>query len=86
VTYTQDKRANQVGRPKHQVKELEALLREGERKGWRVEKGKKYFKMLCPNACKCRKTVHLTPSGAQYEENLRHKLSRDTCWNEEADR
>lgn len=26
------------------------------------------------------------PVGAQYEENLRHKLSRDTCWNEEADR
>jgi hypothetical protein len=73
-------------RPRHQVKELEAVLREAERKDWRVEKGKKYFKMLCPNLCKCRKTVHLTPSGAQYEENLRHKLSRDTCWDKEADR
>lgn len=86
VIYTLNGGRSQVGRPKHQVKELEAVLREGERKGWRVEKGKKYSKMLCPNRCKCRKTVHLTPSGAHYEENLRHKLSRDTCWNEEANR
>jgi hypothetical protein len=69
-----------VSRPRHPVKELEALLQEAESQGWRAERGKGYYKLLCPNPCKCWKTVHLTPSGARYEENLRHKLARDTCW------
>jgi hypothetical protein len=70
-------------KPKHTDKDLEALLKEAERKKWQVTKGKKYFKLWCPNDCKCRKTVHLTPSGANYETNLRHKLSRDTCWDKD---
>jgi hypothetical protein len=70
-------------RPRHPVKELEAVLKEAEGKNWRVTKGKKYYKLWCPNDCRCRKTVHLTPSGARYEENLRHLLARDTCWNRE---
>ena len=67
-------------RPRHPVKELEAVLRESENLGWRVTRDKRYFKLWCPNPCKCRKTVHLTPSGARYEENLRHYLRRYTCW------
>jgi hypothetical protein len=61
------------------VKELEAVLKEAETKGWRVEKGKKYFKMWCPCGS-CWKTVKLTPSLSDYERNLRAKLARDTCW------
>lgn len=73
-----------MSRPRHPVKELETLLREAEQKGWRVTKGKLYFKLWCPNLCKCRKTVHLTPSGARYETNLRHKLSSSTCWDRDS--
>ena len=71
-----------MSRPKHAIKELKAVLREAEGKGWCVEKGKKYFKMLCPNPCKFRKTVHLTPSNPNYERNLRAWLSRGTCWDD----
>ena len=67
-------------RPRHRVKELEAVLKEAEAKGWRVELGKKYWKMYCPNGCKCKKTVKCTPSDPHYETNLRHFLDRETCW------
>lgn len=66
-------------RSRHTDKDLEAVLREAEDKGWRVEKGK-YWKLLCPNSCKCMKTVKLTPSGANYLTNLRGQLKRATCW------
>lgn len=69
-----------VTRPRHPVKELEVVLREAEARRWRVTRDKRYFKLWCPNGGKCRKTVHLTPSGARYEENLRHYLKRYTCW------
>lgn len=39
-----------MGRPKHPRKELEAVLKEAEGKGWRVVKGSKYFKMYRPCA------------------------------------
>ncbi len=70
-------------RPIHQVKELEAILREAERKGWRVTKGKLYFKMWCPCPAKHWKTVKLTPSGANYRKNLLGQLGRATCWDSE---
>ena len=70
-----------MARPKHQTKELEALLREAEAKGWRVEKGGKYFKMYCPCAKRHKQIVHLTPSNPRYEQNLRGHLNRATCWN-----
>jgi hypothetical protein len=70
-----------MSRPKHQVKELEAVLQEAEVKGWRVEKGKRYFKMFCPLKCgEHRKTVHLSPSDRNYERNLKGQLRRATCW------
>jgi hypothetical protein len=58
------------GRPRHPIKELEALLREVERRGWHVDKTGTYFKLRCP----CRKHmrwVHLTPSGADYVKDVR---------------
>jgi len=69
-----------VGRPKHAIAELEAILRTAERQGWRVEKGKKYFKMWCPCRGKHWKTVKLTPSDPNYARNLIGQLRRATCW------
>ncbi len=73
-----------MGRPRHTVKELEALLQEAESRGWRVTRDKKYFKLWCPCPGKHRKTVHLTPSDPNYERNLRAWLKRQPCWDEEA--
>jgi hypothetical protein len=74
----------QLSRPKHPIKELETVLKEAEAKGWRVEKGKKYFKIWCPKRCgKHWKTVKLTPSGGTYLQNLIGQLQRATCWGDE---
>lgn len=67
-------------RPKHPKKELEAVLSEAERKGWRVDKGKKYFKMWCPCAAKHLKTVKISPSDPNYKQQLLGQLGRATCW------
>lgn len=69
-------------RPRHTRPELEVVLRSCERQGWRVEKGKKYFKIWCPCADKHWSTVKLTPSDPRYPLNLRKKLLRETCWEE----
>ncbi len=39
---------------------LAALREEARRYNWKVEKGKKYYKLLCPCPGKHRKTMHLT--------------------------
>lgn len=67
-------------RSRHQDKDLEAVLSEAESQGWQVDRGKRYWKMLCPNNCKCWKTVKLTPSDPRYLRNLRGQLRRATCW------
>lgn len=56
------------------------MLKEAERQGWRVERGRKYFKMYCPCEKKCKKTVHLTPTDRNYVRNLLGQLRRATCW------
>ena len=66
-------------RPRHPRKELEQLLRDAELQGWQVTKGR-YFKLACPCPQRHLKWVHLTPSGANYERNLRAELARSTCW------
>ena len=69
-------------RPRHQTKEIEALLCSLERQGWRMTKGGGYFKAYCP----CRehlKTIHLTPSSAGYLRNLMGWLRRESCWKED---
>lgn len=71
-------------RPRHSDPELEDLLRSLERQGWRVEKGKKYFKAWCgPPHARCFKTVKLTPSNPYYTKNLRGWFKRSGCWEEE---
>lgn len=69
------------GRPKHPDKDLEALLKEAENKGWRVTKGGNgHYKMYCPCYLKCMKTVACTPSTTNYLKNLLKQLQRATCW------
>lgn len=67
-------------RPKHPIKELEAVLKEAEGKGWLVTKGKKYFMMWCSCAKKHKKSLKLTPSTRTYKKNLMGELRRATCW------
>ena len=67
-------------RPKHQRKELEALLKEAEGQGWLVTRAGRYFKLKCPCPEKHLTTVHLTPSNPRYELNKRKWLVRRTCW------
>jgi hypothetical protein len=72
-----------VVRPKHPNRDLEAVLREAEAKGWRVEKRpNRYFKMKYPCDRLPIKTVKLTPSNPYYEMQLRGELSRRTCWDQ----
>jgi len=69
-------------RPRHPIRELEAILRSLERQHWRVDRGSGYYVCKCPCPAKHMKTVHLTPRRA-YERNLRNWLARYTCWEEE---
>ncbi len=70
-------------RPRHPDKHLDQLLRDAESQGWRVKKGTKYYKLLCPCSGKHAKwSVHLTPSNPNYERNLRQWLADNTCWQE----
>ncbi|MBX6390761.1 MAG: hypothetical protein IRZ08_17525 [Frankia sp.] len=59
------------------------MLRGAERQGWTVDKGKGYFRMRCTCGELHKKYVHLTPSGANYEKNLRGYLKSRTCWKED---
>ena len=68
-----------MGRPRHPNKDLEALLREAEAKGWRATKPRKYFKVFC-GCGQHQRTVHITPSDNDYERNLRGWLKRTGCW------
>ncbi|WP_131765146.1 MULTISPECIES: hypothetical protein [Protofrankia] len=70
-------------RPRHPIKELEAVLRSAEKQGWKVDRGKGYFKMFCTCGELHKKFVHLTPSDPNYEKNLRGYLKSRTCWKED---
>ncbi|HEY5179600.1 MAG TPA: hypothetical protein VIJ07_07480 [Dermatophilaceae bacterium] len=67
-------------RPRHQDKELEQVLKIAEGQGWRVERGKAYFKMKCGCDAKHMKMMHATPSDPNYKRNLVAYLKRATCW------
>lgn len=58
-----------MSRHRHPKKDLEAVLRDGEAKGWEVAKTRKYYRMRCPCGSH-QKTVHLTPSDPNYRQNL----------------
>lgn len=67
-------------RPRHPKPELEKLIREAEGFGWRVSKGRSYYKALCPCPGKCMETIRLTPSGTNYAKNKRNKMSKCEMW------
>jgi hypothetical protein len=67
--------------PTHPVKELQEVLIELDENGWRVEKGKGYYKTYCPCSEKHKKTVHLSPSNPNYRRDLVNWLSRQPCYN-----
>lgn len=66
-------------RPKHGVRELEAIIQLSERNGWRFVKSKTYFKGKCPCGAHL-KTVHLTPSNPLYARQLKGWFQRVECW------
>ena len=70
-------------RPRHPDKELEAVLRQAESRGWRIEKGANYFSARCRCPLRHQRWVHLTPSGAGYRKNLAAWFNRQECWSEE---
>lgn len=65
--------------PKHSKKELEQLLELFDSCGWRVTKGKKYYKVYCPCGDH-QTTVHLSPSNPNYELDKRKWLERQPCY------
>jgi hypothetical protein len=66
-------------RPRHPDPELEELIRDAEAQGWRVSKGRKYYKALCPCDDQCMEMIHLTPS-KNYVRNKRNKMSKCEGW------
>ena len=71
-----------MARPKHPSKEFEDVLRSAEKQGWRIERGRKYFKMKCSCPNRDMKTMHITPNEG-YLKNFCKKLERDTCWKDD---
>jgi hypothetical protein len=59
------------------------VLKIAESQGWRVERGKAYFKMKCGCEAKHMKMMHATPSDPNYKRNLVAYLKRATCWRED---
>ena len=61
-------------------KELREIRKEAEQQGWRVTRGKRYWKLRCPCNEKHKKSMSLTPSDPNYVKNLLGELRRATCW------
>lgn len=68
-------------RPRHPRKELEAVIRAAEKRGWWASKTN-YYQLRCPCG-RHGKTIHLTPSNPNYERNLRNVFENFPCWGEE---
>lgn len=73
-----------MSRPRHNVPACERLLKEIERKDWRVTGGgSKHFKIWCLNPCKCMTVVSTTPGKRPNMQVLKAQLMRATCWEED---
>jgi hypothetical protein len=73
-----------MARPKHTDKDIENLLKQSEKREWRITGGgRRYFKMKCPCADKHLKMVHCSPSNPNYLRNLTNWLDKRTCWDKE---
>lgn len=66
-------------RPRHPRKELEVLCQLLEEQGWRISKDSGYFKAYCPCG-QHKRTIHLSPSDPNYEQNVRHWFQGQSCW------
>ena len=70
-------------RPRHPRQDLEALLREAERKGWRVDFNPRRGYWRLRRGCGRHQTwVHKTPSNPRYANERCGWLARETCWEE----
>lgn len=65
--------------PKHPDKEIEYLLREMDRQGWRISRRRKYYWALCPCGDH-KKVIHVTPSNPNYIFRLNALLLNQTCF------
>ena len=70
---------------RHPRKDLEAILREFDRMGWRIIETKKYYRLQCPCGLHQR-WFHLTPSGSTYGIDALHWAKRVCPARTEADR
>lgn len=65
--------------PRHPNKEIQAFLMELDEAGWRITKGSRYYKAMCP----CREHrpffIHLTPSSRYYLNKLKKHTYEYTC-------
>lgn len=64
---------------RHPRKELQDLLIEADKHGWRIERKKKYYRIKCPCGS-CQESVHLTPSDPNYGKNKLNKMSHCERW------
>ncbi|MXW61269.1 MAG: hypothetical protein F4Y27_01370 [Acidimicrobiaceae bacterium] len=67
-------------RSRHPAKDFEALLRAAEKQGWRVKRGKGYFRALCSESCECSLSIVLTPSSSRTLVNTRKRFERCSGW------
>ena len=68
-----------VQRPRPPKKDIEGVMRDAEARGWRFEKGRKYYKAYCPCGDHLH-TVHMTPSDPWYVVYLKYRCARLACW------
>jgi hypothetical protein len=68
---------------KHPKKELEAVLREFDSRGWRIENPPTYYAVKCPCPKQHMRYVHLTPSNPRYANEVLNWLRRCECSREE---
>ncbi len=68
-------------RPRHPIKEWEALIRRAEVAGWRATRRKNYFHIWCPCG-QHHRSIPLTPSVGGTLLNVSKWLERQSCWKE----
>ena len=71
-----------MSRQRHQDKDIEAVLREAEEHGWKVDRKKGYYKAKCPCGQHANWSIKLTPSNPNYAKRLRVWFQQQSCWEE----
>ena len=68
---------------KHPKKDLEDVLEEFARHGWRIENPPRYYTVKCPCPDRHMRQIHLTPSNPRYANNALAWLRSLPCYREE---